>query len=213
MDPDRGLMRGWQSYWTQLSHALHLAADHERELSAMREMRRRYPDSRVAIVLEARALAALGRTAELDSLLLATEALSPDTYWSQAAALVTAAEELEAHHTGNPAPYQARAVRWLANQLAHTPEHRSHRYWMGSVHYDAGRWRDAEPYLSSLAKEFPDQMDFVGLNAVNLARLRDSTAAMTALGEAGALGARHLDRVPGADPRHRRRSLAGHRSC
>ena len=112
MDPDRGLMRGWQSYWTQLSHALHLAADHERELSAMREMRRRYPDSRVAIVLEARALAALGRTQELDSLLLATEALSPDTYWSQAAALVTAAEEFEAHHTGNPAPYQALVRLW-----------------------------------------------------------------------------------------------------
>jgi TolB-like protein len=60
MDPDRGLMRGWQSYWTQLSHALHLTGDHERELGAMREMRRRYPDSRVAIVLEARALAASG---------------------------------------------------------------------------------------------------------------------------------------------------------
>ena len=80
MDPDRGLMRGWQSYWTQLSHALHLTGDHERELGATREMRRRYPDSRVAIVLEARALAALGRQEELDSLLAATDALSPDTY-------------------------------------------------------------------------------------------------------------------------------------
>jgi tetratricopeptide (TPR) repeat protein len=184
MDPDRGLMRGWQSYWTQLSHALHLTGDHERELGAMREMRRRYPDSRVAIVLEARALAALGRHAEVDSLLAATEALPPDAYWSQAAALVTVAEEFEAHRTGVPAPYQARAIRWLANQLAHNPQHRSHRYWMGSVHYDGGRWHDAEPYLSSLAKEFPDQMDFVGLNAVNTARLRDSTAAFAALGQA-----------------------------
>ena len=184
MDPDRGLMRGWQSYWTQLSHALHLTGDHQRELGATREMRRRYPDSRVAIVLEARALAALGRHSELDSLLAATEALPPDTYWSQAAALVTIAEEFEAHRTGIAAPYQARAVRWLANQLAHNPSHRAHRYWMGSAHYDAARWRDAEPYLSSLAKEFPDQVDFVGLYAVNLARLRDSTAAFAALGEA-----------------------------
>jgi hypothetical protein len=55
---------------------------------------------------------------------------------------------------------------------------------MGSAHYDAGRWRDAEPYFSSLAKEFPDQMDFVGLHAINTARLRDSTAAFAALGEA-----------------------------
>lgn len=183
MDPDRGLMRGWQSYWTQLSHALHLTGDHERELGAMREMRRRYPGSRVAIVLEARALAALGRHAEVDSLLAATEALPPDTYWSQAAALITVAEELEAHKTGVPAPYQARAIRWLANQLTHSPQHRAHRYWMGSVQYDAGRWRDAEPYLSSLATEFPDQMDFVGLHAVNVARLRDSAAAFAALGD------------------------------
>jgi hypothetical protein len=106
---------------------------------------------------------------------------------------VTAAEELEAHHTGNPAPYQARAVRWLANQLAHTPQHRSHRYWMGSVHYDAGRWRDAEPYLSSLAKEFPDQMDFVGLNAVNLAR--PSTTWRWRPWARRALGARHGPRT------------------
>ena len=184
MDPDRGLMRGWQSYWTQLSHALHLTGDHERELGAMREMRRRYPDSRVAIVLEARALAALGRHSEVDSLLAATEALPPDTYWSQAATLVTVAEEFEAHRTGVSAPYQARAIRWLANQLTHDPTHRAHRYWMGSVHYDAGRWRDAEPYFSSLAREFPDRMDFVGLNAVNTARVRDSAAAFAALGEA-----------------------------
>jgi serine/threonine-protein kinase len=184
MDPDRGLMRGWQSYWTQLTHALHLTGDHERELVATREMRRRYPDSRVAIVLEVRALAALGRTEEMDSVLFATEALPPDTYWSQAAALITAAEELTAHERGNPAPYEARAVRWLANQLAYDPQHRSHRYWMGTVHYDAGRWRDAEPYLGSLAKEFPTEMDFVGLNAVLTARLRDTTAAFAALGTA-----------------------------
>jgi len=184
MDPDRGLMRGWQSYWTQLTHALHLNGEHERELSAARDMRRRYPDSRVAIVLEARALAALGRSVELDSMLMATEALPPDTYWSQAAAPGTVADELGAHKTREAEPYQTRAVRWLANQLAHNPQHRSHRYWMGSVHYDAGRWRDAEPYLGSLAKEFPNEMDFVGLNAVLTARLRDTTAAFKALGTA-----------------------------
>jgi hypothetical protein len=89
MDPDRGLMRGWQSYWTQLSHALHLTGDHERELGAMREMRRRYPESRVAIVLEARALAALGRHEELDSLLSRDRGAAAGHVLVQAAVLVT----------------------------------------------------------------------------------------------------------------------------
>jgi tetratricopeptide (TPR) repeat protein len=182
LDPDRGLMRGWQSYWTQLTHALHLNAAYDRELEAVLAMRRRFPESRVATVLQARVLAATGRLAALDSLLREIEPLSPDTYWSQGAAMVVAAEEILAHGQGSARPYTDRAVRWLANQLARDPSNARHRYWLGTVLYDAGRWRDAEPYFESLAQEFPDNQGYRAFSALVTAHLGDTTAALRRLG-------------------------------
>ncbi len=183
IDPDRGLMRGWQSYWTQLTHALHLTRDHERELEAAHAMRQRHAGSRVATVLEARALAALGRPAAIDSLLESIGPLPPDTYWSQGAAMVVAGEELRAHGHSGWRPYLDRAIRWLGNQLARDPSNPSHRYWLGTALYDGGRFWDARPYLEGLVREFPARRDFTWLAAVVTARLGDSAVAVHRLGE------------------------------
>jgi tetratricopeptide (TPR) repeat protein len=182
LDPDRGLMRGWQSYWTQLTHALHLNMAYDRELEAVLAMRQRFPESRVATVLQARVLAATGRLAALDSLLREIEPLSADNYWSQGAAMAVAAEEILAHGQGSARPYTDRAVRWLANQLARDPANARHRYWLGTVLYDAGRWRDAEPYFESLAQEFPDNQGYRAFGALVRAHLGDTTAALRRLG-------------------------------
>ncbi len=183
LDPDRGELRGWSSYWTQLTHALHLLGLHSRELKASRELRARYPGRRVGTVLEARALGAAGQTADLDSLLVQISALPPNTYWSQGAAMVVAGEELLAH--GDPVsarPYFERAVAWFANQLASDPDHRSHRYWLGSVLFDQQQWDDAWPYFESLVSDYPDRTDFRGLAAVVAARVRGRSEGERILG-------------------------------
>ena len=183
LDPDRGAVRDWAPYWYNLCHALHLLGRHEEELTAVQELRRRHPDSRAAWVHEARALAALGRTAALDSLLDEAEALPPDTYWSQGAAMVTAGEELDAHgRSGRSRPYYRRAQRWLANQLVRDANHRAHRYWLGSAYYDEGRWADAEPYFESLAHDFPRDVGFRGMWALIAARSGDTATARRRLG-------------------------------
>lgn len=171
LDPTSGQLRDWSSYWTQLTHALHLTGDHERELAAARTLARRFPDRRVALVLEVRALAAVRDTAAADSVLAAAMSLPPNTYWSQGAALVVAGEELLAH--GYPASagrYFERAIGWCRTQLAMDPSSRAHREWLGAALYDVGRWREAHDVLAALARDYPDRPGYARRAAAATAR-------------------------------------------
>lgn len=183
LDPDRGSLRGWSSYWTQLAHARHLLGDHVGERAAARELRTRYPDRQVGLTLEVRALAAQGNTSAIDSVLDAAAGFRPDTYWSLGAAMVVAGEELQTHgHQEAGQPYLDAAVRWLGNRLVRAPDNTSHRYWIGSALYDLGKWEDAAPYFASLHEDVPDRMLYRGLHALIAARMGDTARARTILG-------------------------------
>lgn len=185
MDPDKGELLGWSSYWTQRAHAEYLLGDHDAEARAAREMARRYPDRRVAHVLEARALSSAGRLKSLDSALTAWDSLPADVYWSQGAAMVVAAEELMRRgRQAEGRAYGERAVSWLTNRLVALPTDRSHRYWLGSALYDLGRFEQAQPYFEGLARDYPERLQFRGLAAVSAARRGDMAAAERWLGSA-----------------------------
>lgn len=189
VDPDRGALRTWAPYWYVLTHAQHLLGRYADEIAANREMRKRFPESRAAWVHEVRAFAALGDTPAIDSVYREASALPPDTYWSQGAMLVMAAEELEAHGFADKAPaYYQRAATWLADQLARNPMHEAHRYWLGSSYYDQQRWSDALPYFRSLHEGAPDDLQYRGLLAVTLARLGQHAAADALIGTAPRYG-------------------------
>ena len=161
VDPDRGEMRGWSSYWTQLAHGYHMAGDYERELAAARSLATRYPDRRVALVLEARALAVMGRLAELDSVLDVHSTLPPTTYWSQGAAMVLAGQELLAHgNREDGRRFLARGINWLRAELVLHPEERGHRYWLGSALYALNRWSEAAEIFKKLSTESPTRGDY-----------------------------------------------------
>lgn len=184
MDPDRGEMRGWSPYWTQRAHAENLLDNHNAELLAAREMSRRYPDRRVALVLEARALAAAGDTRRLDSALKVWESLPADVYWSQGASMVVAAEELiKRGRESIGKKYAERAVPWFSNRLVAKPDDRAHRYWLGSALYTLSRYEEARPYFEALATEFPDRVRYRGLAALTAARRGDTLAANKWMGE------------------------------
>jgi len=183
MNPDRGELRGWSSYWTQRAHAAYLLGKHEEALEAAREMARRYPDRRVAHVLQARALASAGALRQLDSSLAAWDSLPADVYWSQGAAMIVAGEELMRRgRTEDGEQYALRGVTWLTNRLVALPTNRGHRYWIGSGLYDLGRYADARPYFEGLAKEFPERLNFRGMAALTAARAGDRAAAARWLG-------------------------------
>lgn len=184
LDPERGLMRGWSSYWTQLTHALHLLARHEEELAAARTARTRYPDRRVNLVLESRALAALGRTPDLDSLLAASEALPTDTYWSQGAMMIIAGEELMV--AGRPEDgeaYLRRAIEWLRPRVSEPGTSYGHRQWLAAALYHLGEDDEAGRVLALLRAERNDELRFRGRAALVVARRQGAAAALRLLGE------------------------------
>jgi len=114
-DPDRPVAREWTPYWGTLTEAYHLLGRHERELDAAREARRHVPGRLETLAYEARALAALGRLADLDRLLdVAPSQRSRSTGTSVGAVLIATAGELLAHgHTDAARSTAARVHRWI----------------------------------------------------------------------------------------------------
>lgn len=177
--PENGALGPWSAYWNQLAHALHQLGEYGREREAARTLTRRFPDRRVGLALEVRALAAMGDTAEIDQVLHAADALSPNTYWSQGGAMIVAGEELMAHgHVPAGRRYLERGIAWLEAQLKLDPTQRSHRYWLGAAYYDLSRWDDAYRMYRGLADSFPERRDYRSLAAVAAARVqqRSTTA-------------------------------------
>ena len=199
MDPDTGALQGWAHYWTVLAHGYHLVGEFGSELGAVKSLRSRFPDRRIGGVLEARALASAGRLEELDALIAGMDALSPNTYWSQGAAMVVAGEEFRVH--GYPlegVEMLRRGRQWLESRLRENPGYRQHRYWLGSAMYDLEDWTGSAEVFKELAAEFPERNTYRGLYALSLARTGDPVAAVDllddgfeyALGERTALLAR-----------------------
>ena len=69
-DPETGWLRGWAPYWNVLKKAHHMLGEHQEELAVARRARRLFPK---LVNLELPALAALGRTEEVQALLEQSE--------------------------------------------------------------------------------------------------------------------------------------------
>ncbi|MCC7000710.1 MAG: protein kinase [Gemmatimonadaceae bacterium] len=182
LDPDHGPMREWPSYWNQRAHANHLLERYEEELALARELQRRFPKQRSALVIEARALAALGRRAELDSLFIASETLDPDVYWSQGAMRQVAAEEFRLHHSGDSTAMFRAAATWLETRLRDAPTNRPHREWLSQAMIGLGEYDRAERLLDALDRELPDRMLYRGQLATLAARRGNAPLAARRLG-------------------------------
>ncbi len=193
LDPNGPGLRGWAQYWTQLAHGYHDLGRYEDEFEVAQEMWARFPERRVATVLAARALAAAGRTVELDSLVDAVRLLPTDTYWSLGAALVVAGEEARAHRGAEEEAREllGQAVEWLQGQLEQNPGHRVHRYWLASAYYDLEDFRTSRRLFDRLVLDFPDRNEYRVGALVSRAHLEGSDALRPELEE--------LPRVTGGD--------------
>src|SRR5690606_18769236 len=113
LNADAGELRGWIYYWVELATACHMLRDHDAELDAARRCRQIHPHEPLAVLLELRALAGLGRERDVTDV---AEQMLASPYGRKPAAgelLVEAALELRAHGcVATGATLMARAVEW-----------------------------------------------------------------------------------------------------
>ncbi|MGI9627646.1 MAG: tetratricopeptide repeat protein, partial [Longimicrobiales bacterium] len=127
--------------------------------------------------LRARALAAQGREAELQSHLDEVRVLPRQTYWSYGAALVAAGQEFQAHGSRQDGEEALQAAaRWLEAELETDPTYRGHRFWLAEAYYSLGAWTEAEDRLRALVEDFPERAGYRGLLALATARVTGDRA-------------------------------------
>ena len=144
-------------YWYLLADSYHTLGDHARELDIARRGRRRHPDRLTAVIVEARALAALGDVA--GAIALADTVLSfprggRDTPGTM---MLQTAEELRAHgHAAASAGMFDRAIAWFRAVPASEAALLSTRLQFAKATYDAGRWGEADSLFRELATDDRD---------------------------------------------------------
>src|SRR5436309_8817689 len=191
LGPDRGLFRGWSVAWFYLSFAYHLMGDYRRELKVALEGRRRHPDELTVLAAEVRALAALGRAADITERLTEAPSLPPQPGWSPADIALLAAFELAAHDHRTEAPAASQwAVRWLEGRPAAEGRSVANRFRLAIAHYLSGDLPATRRLLEGLVAEravegsdsaslrwfsaitgdMPDHLTFLGFLGVVTAR-------------------------------------------
>jgi len=192
LGPDRGFTRGWWVYWYDLTTALHLLGDHRRELQQALEGVRRFPDNPQILTTEVRALAALGRVAELRRRVAASVNFPPARGWAPADVLLLAAVELRAHgHAPEADTTLAEARDWLAARPPAEAASQAHQLRVALVAYTAGRLADAQRGFEGLAADrSPGRSDSLAAVAV----MGDGWDQMDYLGYLGAVAARQGNR-------------------
>jgi len=154
LGPDRGLFRGWSVYWFYLTFGRHLEGDHRRELKEALEGRRRHPADFAVLAAEVRALAALGRVADISERLVEAPSLPPQPGWSPADIAIIAALELAAHDHQADAPAAGMwAVRWLEGRPPAEARSVANRFRLALADYVGGRLDDTRRLLEGLASE------------------------------------------------------------
>jgi tetratricopeptide (TPR) repeat protein len=159
LDPDNPPMKGWYGYFGVLASSHHLLGDFEEELAVTREARKRFPERRAALVIQAQALAALGRTEGLEELFADAAAMPGATADNSVGAIMTmAAAELKAHgyDQAGDALY-SRAVAWY-EEAGEAVATRPHLTWAVTALIGAQSWQDAADSCEKQLAVDPDDI-------------------------------------------------------
>ena len=163
LDPERGPMRGWRLYFNNLVSAHMALGQHAKALEAARQYRQIHGDDPTTLMYEALALAALGRTEEVNALVDEIAAL-PEQGLSQGnVIMIIAVYWRSLGHIDAARNTIDRAIEWYEARL---PEAKSAAAWRINYArglYVADRWDDAYTVAKPLSEEFPEDERYGGL--------------------------------------------------
>jgi DNA-binding SARP family transcriptional activator/TolB-like protein len=183
IDPEAAPIGGWPVYWSTLTGAYHQLGRHRAELRHARRARSLHPNDSWPFLLEARALAALGRPAALEALVLERKSL-PTHHNPRPAEMMTAiGHELRGHglHDASRDWFERAAERYRGRP----PEERSqaaHRQQLAFALLALDRMDEADGLFRELGTEDPENVAFQGALGV-LAAQRGDVAEAERIGD------------------------------
>ena len=139
IDPTRGFMNGWVSYWTVVTQTEHALGDHDTELERARRGRAQYPESMSVLATELQAQAARGQLLALRSLMADAADLEPQLGWTVERLGLTAVRELRAHGHGFDLWVVLRQLRATLEE-APAPQQPADAVALALGFYEAGDW-------------------------------------------------------------------------
>jgi tetratricopeptide (TPR) repeat protein len=168
----------WYPIWRTRADLHHLLGIHDRELEIARQVRMEAPGSLRFMVLEGRALAALGRMGELSEVVSDILADPEEPGTSIGRSLIQLAEELRAHgHVAEANELVDRGLAWLDDAPPDQSGSRSGMELRGRLHYQGERWEEARDVFQALLDSGVETSTTLGLRGVSAARLGDTAVA------------------------------------
>jgi tetratricopeptide (TPR) repeat protein len=160
-----GFERFEAEYWRYTARMHHPLEQFEEQLEAAREGRRRFPNHMHLLNHQLAALAALGRTAEIETLLDTVFALPATEHGSSLVVphlrAMTAGRELRVHGYPDAAGrILQRGLDWVEARPPEWMRQHPNWYWSSKAMflYELGRWEEARDLYERLAEE-PDNWD------------------------------------------------------
>jgi tetratricopeptide (TPR) repeat protein len=162
-----------------VAEANHQLGRYTRELEWTREVRDLHPDNRNPVAWTLRALAALGDTNAMDSVLTKLEAMPPTSYGPPLAThFLTIAGELGFHgHPVEAERFLRHAAEWQRNHATEVVPPGNARFEFARTLFFLAQFEEARSLLDSLLRADPANPLYLAYGAVSAARTGDSVTA------------------------------------
>ena len=169
-------MRNYTSYYTQLVGSYHWLGDYDEAVAVARIHAERFPDNWAPLFNQARALAAAGRTTELEEVFRKAEGRPAGGGVNNLGPLMAGAGiELLGHgHDAAGREVLERADEWMSAQPSLNPATRNwHMFALSAL----GEWDDAHAVATGLVADVPANPWYHAAEAMTAARTGDRDAA------------------------------------
>jgi tetratricopeptide (TPR) repeat protein len=179
-DPYDKTYKDWsRNYWGVLTTAHHMLGNHKRELKEARRGRKQFPELLSILSYENRALAALGRTSDLQKLFDESRNLPPQSGYSPGIIMLRAGQELRAHgYKEDSVQVLNQALQWFESRPPDEKNTSSHLNSLGVINYLLGKWAEAKVLFEGLHNQNPSSITYLGALGVIAARRGEKEEAL-----------------------------------
>jgi tetratricopeptide (TPR) repeat protein len=179
LDPEGIWAKDWPYYWDVMTQAYHMLGRYRAELKQARRGRRQFPEAMLLLASELRALAALGRTKEIDSLVDQILNMKSDMTYAPGRLMLRTGRALRAHgFIKESRRLFDRAVQWIQARPDEEKAKTDYQEVMAYAYYGDEKWPESRILYEGLLKEDPENLHYLRMCGVLAARRGDREEAL-----------------------------------